>query len=426
MTQGGAGAAAGGRTDDEAVGRIMSTSAKPLRTLIVDDDGFARDVLREVLQSAGHQVETAANGREAIDKYTAADGLDLIITDVNMPEMGGLDLLRIVRERNETIPIIVLTGNQEIRVAIEALKNGANDYLLKDENISDTVVMAVDNVMERHRLKLENLRLMSEITRHERILREKVTELEVLNRIKNEFVGVAAHDLRSPLAVIEMYSSFLIERTAGRLGPKEEQFLGIISKTSHFMLQLINDLLDLTKIESGTLELECTRGDYLEFVRQNVALNATIASRKGIAVTMGPAAGSLEIPFDPGKVEQVLNNFLSNAIKFSPPNSKVTVTVEPAGDDIATRVTDEGPGIPPEELPLIFKEFHRGTNRPTGGEKSTGLGLAIVRRIVQRHGGAVAVESTVGKGSTFSFTLPQERREPATPSPGSTFPKIRA
>ena len=172
------------------------------------------------------------------------------------------------------------------------------------------------------------------------------------------------------------------------------------------MLQLINDLLDLSKIESGSLELKKSSGDYPEFLRRNTALNAALATAKGIEIRVLPGVASLEVPFDPGKIEQVLNNLFGNAIKFSPSGSQITVMVEREGNSVLTRVADAGPGIPAEELATIFEPFHEGTLRPPGGEKSTGLGLAIVRKIVERHGGTVAVASTAGKGSVFSFTLP--------------------
>lgn len=377
----------------------------PLKILVADDDGFVRDLLGAILSTQRHEVELAESGVAAIEKLAAVGDFDLVISDMNMPGMSGLELIRQVRRSNREIPIIILTGNQEISLAIDALKSGANDYLLKNEDIADTVGISVDNVMEKHRLRRENLRLVEELRRSEQSLQEKVRELEQLNRVKNEFVGVAAHDLRSPLAIIEMYAAYLAERTAGRLDGKEELFLEVIQKTSHFMLQLINDLLDLAKIESGTLELALAETEYLDFARNNVSLNAALAARKGITISC-EGGTPLRLAFDQGKIDQVLNNFIGNAVKFSPPGSHVTVRVECDSGQIVTRVADEGPGIPAEELPLIFKEFHRGSVQPTAGEKSTGLGLAIVRKIVERHGGTVSVESEVGKGSVFSFSLP--------------------
>ena len=250
--------------------------------------------------------------------------------------------------------------------------------------------------------------MVESLDRSETQLKDKISQLEQLNRIKNEFLGMAAHDLRSPLAVLEMYSSFLMERAKGCLPERDMEFLEIIHNRVEFMLRLIDDLLDVSRIESGHLDLEPVPGDYLEFVRHNVSLNGVIAGRKEVLVTVEPGEGSLVIPFDAGKMEQVLNNLISNAVKFPQPGTRVQVTVSEEDGRVVTSVSDEGPGIPPEELPLIFKEFHKGTVKPTGGESSTGLGLAITRRIVDGHGGEIRAESVVGKGSVFSFTLPRE------------------
>jgi signal transduction histidine kinase len=248
--------------------------------------------------------------------------------------------------------------------------------------------------------------MVEELGKKERQLREKIEELEELNQLKNEFVGIAAHDLRSPLAVVEMYSSFLLEDPNNRLTPKEHEFLRVIKHQSRFMLNLINDLLDVSLIESGHLDLKPKAADWTAFVRRNVELSGTLAARREIRVELDGAPGPCVIPFDPSRMEQVLNNLVGNAVKFSQPGTRVGVTVAREAGSVRTSVADQGPGIPPEELASIFKAFHRGSAELPRGERSTGLGLAIARRIVEAHGGTIGVESEVGKGSTFSFTLP--------------------
>lgn len=259
--------------------------------------------------------------------------------------------------------------------------------------------------------------MVESLERKELQLREKIGELEALNRQKNEFVGVAAHDLRSPLAVIEMYSAFLLGEPAKALKEKEREFLRIIALQSRFMLNLINDLLDVTRIESGNLDLRPQEGDFLAFARRVAGLQAVLAERRGIAVTVEDGDAPCAAVFDPSRMEQVLNNLIGNAVKFSGDGTRVTVRVECAAGCLRVSVADQGPGIPAGELRAIFKEFHRGTVRPAAGERSTGLGLAIARRIVEAHGGTIGVESEVGQGSTFFFTLPA--------APGATCPDGR-
>jgi signal transduction histidine kinase len=248
--------------------------------------------------------------------------------------------------------------------------------------------------------------MVEALERKEQLLREKIGELEELNRQKNEFVGIAAHDLRSPLAVIEMYSAFLLGEPAQRLPERERQFLQVIALQSRFMLNLINDLLDVTRIESGNLDLRPESGDFREFVQRVAGLQAVLAERRGIEVFVAGDEAPCVAVFDPPRMEQVLNNLIGNAVKFSAGGTRVVVRVECTPGGVRTSVADQGPGIPAEELETIFKEFHRGTAKPVAGERSTGLGLAIARRIVEAHGGTIGVESRVGKGSTFFFTLP--------------------
>jgi signal transduction histidine kinase len=227
-----------------------------------------------------------------------------------------------------------------------------------------------------------------------------------LNRLKNNFIGMAAHDLRNPLSVVEMYAKFLMERAADRLSEKEQEFLSTIVTRSQFMLRLINDLLDVSKIESGSLDLNCHPGDWMSFLRHNAALNGELAARKEVRVAVAPVGGSFTASFDHGKMDQVLDNLMGNAVKFSPRGSTVTVTVTEGEGLVRTAITDEGEGIPEEELPHLFEAFHRGSTCPTAGERSTGLGLAIARSIVEGHSGTIGAKSGKGRGSTFFFTLP--------------------
>jgi len=242
----------------------------------------------------------------------------------------------------------------------------------------------------------------------ERELRERIEELQGLSRIKDEFVGMAAHDLRSPLAVIEMYASLLLEDAQNRLTAKEQEFLRVIKNQGRFMLNLINDLLDVTRIESGHLDLKVLFGDWVECVRRNLDINGALAARRGVTIEADIAAPeSFMIPFDPNRMEQVLNNLVGNAVKFSPAGSRIVVRVSSEGEFVRVSVIDSGPGIPPEELAALFRPFYRGSVPLPPGERSTGLGLPIARRIVEAHGGKIGVESQPGRGSTFWFTLPR-------------------
>jgi PAS domain S-box-containing protein len=252
--------------------------------------------------------------------------------------------------------------------------------------------------------------IMRDITERKEVeteLAQKAIELIELNDVKNQLLGMAAHDLRNPLSVVSTASSFLLE-DAGRLLPeaKRTDFLRRINSSSEFMLRMIDDLLDVAKIEAGKLDLEFEDGDLCGLIEENLTMNRTLAEKKSIRLDFVPERGLPLFRFDRGKVEQVLNNLVSNALKFSEPGTAVTVQTSRVNGTVVVSVRDQGQGIPAEELNKLFKPFSKTSVRGTAGEKSTGLGLAICRKIVQGHHGRIWAESEVGKGSVFSFSLP--------------------
>jgi signal transduction histidine kinase len=250
-------------------------------------------------------------------------------------------------------------------------------------------------------------RLNNELVAMQRELARKNAELERLNEQKDQFLGMAAHDLRNPLHAILSYSDFLLEDASDVLGEEQLEFLAIIQSSTEFMASLVNDLLDVAKIESGKLKLNQQPTDLSGLVEDNVALNRPLARNKEIDLV--PAVEALpRLWIDPGKIEQVLNNLISNAIKYSPSGTTIDVRLYQDNEQAILEVEDRGQGIPEDELDALFEPFVTTSVRGTAGEKSTGLGLVIVKRIVEGHEGEIEVESEVGEGSTFMVVLPLE------------------
>jgi two-component system, OmpR family, sensor kinase len=238
-----------------------------------------------------------------------------------------------------------------------------------------------------------------------RIETQKI-ELEALNAKKNEFLGIAAHDLRNPASIIQVYADMLLNMLNDNLSEKQLDFLQTIYRVSEFMNKLLEDVLDISAIESGTLMLDRKIIAYDTLVQQNLHLNRVLAAQKQITLQVDCAPTLPLISCDPQKIEQVLNNLISNAIKYSHPHTTISVRVFQRAAELITQVQDQGQGIPADELSQIFNTFYRASVRATHGEKSTGLGLAIVKRIVEGHGGMIGVQSEVGQGTTFYFHLP--------------------
>jgi signal transduction histidine kinase len=232
-----------------------------------------------------------------------------------------------------------------------------------------------------------------------------IQQLVEMNHLKNKFLGTAAHDLRNPLISIRGLSEIILTEATGPLTQEQKEYTNIINTVSSGMLKLVGELLDISVIESGRLELQRQPGALHRLVSERIRVHTVIAEEKRIVMEEDLA----ELPdcsFDLDKIGRVIDNLLSNAIKFSPPGSRVSVLLRQEENMARVSVGDEGPGIPMEDRSRIFGEFQKSAALPTGGEKSTGLGLAIAKKIVEAHGGDLMVESREPSGSLFCFTLP--------------------
>jgi signal transduction histidine kinase len=240
---------------------------------------------------------------------------------------------------------------------------------------------------------------------HIEMAAEAEQRLKELNELKDQHLGIAAHDLRNPLSSIRGMSQMLVEMELDK--NTQTSFLQSIYRVSEQMLILVDNLLDVAVIESGRFELKITEENISGLVGERIELMAKNAERKEIKLIadLQEVTDSL---FDADRMRQVVDNLLSNAIKFSPSGSVVNVACGQADRILDITVTDQGPGIPSEDLDRLFDTFEKLSAQPTGGEKSTGLGLSIVKSIVDAHGGEIEVDSEVGRGTTFIVHLPVE------------------
>ncbi len=235
-------------------------------------------------------------------------------------------------------------------------------------------------------------------------LRRTVTDL---NELKNKFLAMAAHDLRNPLVASRDFSEMLLDEELGSLKDEQKEVLSLIHESSDYMLNMVSELLDVSVIESGKLELQLSPGTLREVLEERVRISQNTAQKKNIRLH----ATYSEIPeavFDKRRIVQVVDNLISNAIKYSPQDTNIYIYLEQVGQMAKVRVCDEGPGISPKDQEKLFGEFQRLSARPTAGESSTGLGLSIAKKIVEAHQGTIGVESELGSGATFYFTIPLE------------------
>lgn len=364
------------------------------KVLIVDDDRVNIRILAGILQGEGFVLAEAESGERALETYATFQP-DLVLLDVVMPGIDGFETCRRMKADYgpKSAPVIFITARSESDDVVEGLGAGGVDYLPKPFKPKE--------VLARIRSHLQNRILVEQ-------QKALVEQLSKANHAKNRFLGMAAHDLRNPLASIRGIAEFLQEGTVGPLSPDQLDLIQTIHGAAQSMLDMVNELLDVATIESGELKLQRGVHDMTDLVSKGVAAINREAVRKQTRVVFDPPPAPVQLQIDPAKMRQVVDNLLSNAVKYSPPGSTITAAL--ANDDssgtCSFAVRDQGPGIPEGERDRLFKDFSQLSNKPTAGEKSTGLGLAICRKIVDAHHGAIVAENLPGGGCEFRVTLP--------------------
>jgi len=334
----------------------------------------------------------ADSGEQALELYSL-NVPDLILLDVMLPGINGFAACRELRRRHgdNAAPVIFITAKSDSDDVVEGLAAGGIDYLPKP--------IRPKEALARIRTHLQIRGLLAE-------QRRLVDQLSKANSAKNRFLGMAAHDLRNPLASIRGLSEFLRDGVVGTLTPDQLDLVKTIHSASQEMLLLVNELLDVTAIEAGELQLALEATDLAEIVAKAVYLANINAAKKQTKIVIPPHERPPQCRLDPNKIHQVVDNLISNAVKFSPPGSTVEVEVASQAGSLMFAVRDQGPGIPESEHDRLFKDFSRTSVRPTGGEKSTGLGLAICRKIVEAHHGTITAENLPERGCVFRVVLP--------------------
>lgn len=270
----------------------------------------------------------------------------------------------------------------------------------------DAHVAVYQKIADQLSLIVDKGRLLSELIDRKAEIQKKNRALEQLNEKKNAFVGIAAHDLRGPISTVRNVVELLLE--SGFKLPREEclEFLDMAHRKCEDMLGLIDQLLNLTEIESGKLKLNIKDLNLQSFLPEVVDEHGRLAARKNSRIHLEQCP-EITVPADRRRIRQVLDNILSNAVKYSPPNSDITVLVQESKEDLRIEVRDQGPGLTEEDQRKLFQDFSKLSARPTAGESSTGLGLAIAKRMVTEHKGKIGVVSSAGEGARFWFTLPK-------------------
>ena len=381
---------------------VSSVTAPPFQVsgrkiLIVDDDRLNIRVLGGILKADGYVLAEANSGENALELY-ANFRPDLVLLDVIMPGIDGFETCRRIRKEygDKSAPVIFITAKSDSDDVVEGLTAGGVDYLPKPFKPKE--------VLARIRSHLQN-QILSE---QRKML---VDQLSKASAEKNRFLGMAAHDLRNPLASIRGIAEFLTEGVAGPLTPEQTDLINSIHGAAQSMLVMVNELLDVATIEAGVLNLSLEIYDLGDLIAKSVSMIHREALKKKTHVIFEPPPQPVTLKIDPAKMKQVIDNLLSNAVKYSPPGSTIRTFVTPneSNSTCSFSVRDQGPGIPHDERDKLFKDFSRLSSKATGGEKSTGLGLAICRKIVDAHHGQLVAENLPDRGCEFRVTIPAFR-----------------
>nr|BBH91075.1 hybrid sensor histidine kinase/response regulator [Thermosporothrix sp. COM3] len=386
--------------------------------LIVDDDTALLQALPQAvhLRMKDVQVETADAALTALELIRNKD-YDAIVSDIKMPGMDGLGLLRKIQELRPDTPTLLITGHGDHNLAIQALRGGAYDFIQKPID-RDYFVAALYRAIQTRQLRrqvAEQQRALEEHARSlEKAVQERTRELIAANAAKDEFLSMASHELKTPLSSLKGMTQ-LLRRKLERAGSSDVIRLVSMENSIRRMELLVNDLLNISFIEMGMFVLHKQPTDINELCRRLVD-EYIVGTNPPPVVEVDLPAEKIEMAIDVDRFGQVIINLLSNARKYSSAPIRLSVRVE--DEQCIISVSDDGVGIPPEVLPHIFERFYRvpGIEVQRGSSIGLGLGLYISNQIVERHGGRIDVQSTPGKGSVFSVVLPLKVASPVEDS----------
>ncbi len=356
------------------------------RILIIDDEEVVLDSCTRILKNGAYKIATATNGRLGLDLVKEFQP-DLIYVDLKMPGISGIEVIEKIRDNDPTIVVIVITGFATVSSAVEAMKNGAYDFLPKPFT-PDEFRLITQRGLDKRRLILETIQLRKE----KEMLRE-------------QFAAIVSHELKAPLGAVQQNLFVLVSELSSQLTEDQKARFGRMQTNISDLIKLI-----LTWLRVLSVDVLKIRENFKPTPISTIISKATenvlpTATRKDVEIISSVKEPLSLVNGDEGTLVETVVNILGNAIKYSRTGSRIILKAEEIENNIVISVVDTGIGISKEDLPYIFNDFYTGKDGQKI-EKSSGLGLAITRRIIEAHNGSVSVESELGKGATFTIRLP--------------------
>lgn len=369
--------------------------------LLVDDTQANLRLLSHVLKKEGYNYLEATNGLEAIELAEKHEP-DLILLDIMMPGLDGFEVIKRIKKIDllSDVPIIFLSSLTETDDKVQGFKYGGVDYITKPFQKEETLA--------RIRTHLKIRFLQKQLNDRIKVLRDREVQLSRLNQKKDDLVRMVSHDIKNPLTGI--IGLVKLMRDSDKISAEEQtQMLSVIEESGTNLLNLVREVLDRESNKMETEEIEYADIQFSDLIERVISMNKAKAVVKNISLTYSVTPRKLKVRIDPNKIEIVINNLVSNALKFTPSDgkSKVHADVKRDGNDLIISVTDTGIGIPEKMQKDLFKDTKKLSRIGTSGEVGTGLGLDIVQLYVELHGGEIWVESEIDKGTTFFIKLPE-------------------
>jgi signal transduction histidine kinase len=385
------------------IGPAIGEPPAAARILIVDDDPIVTALTRATLENDGFSVIEAEDGAQGCELYEQHRP-DLLLVDVVMPGMDGYDLCRELRRRPHAayVPIVIVTSLDDVPSIARAYDAGATDFVPKPINW----------LVLNHRVRyiLRASRAFEDLRRNQERLIAAKEAAEAASRSKSAFLANMSHELRTPLNAIIGFSGVMSDRMFGPLNDRYAEYATLIGDSGRHLLAIISDILDLAKAEADRLVVGAEPVDMERVIGLASRMTEDMAQKAGVAYTSDIAAELPVLAGDPGKLTQILVNLLSNAIKFTPRGGAVRLRIAPAGDrGIDITVSDTGIGMRPDEIPIAFSVFGQVESVLNRKYQGTGLGLPLTKRLVELHGGTIAIASELGRGTEVFVHLPPAR-----------------
>jgi two-component system sensor histidine kinase/response regulator len=417
-----------------------------INILIVEDSPTQAMQLEHFLQKQNYQVFVAKNGMEALDYIHNNHKPNLILSDINMPEMDGFELCHKIKndKKLKDIPIILLTTLSDPYNIIKGLESGANNFIIKPYDEESLICRIQYNLLnntlrtnsttemglnlslgdQRHFINSNQMQILElllstyeeviqqnhKLVKIQHELQQEIAKRKEMENMKNEFISILNHELRGPLTAILNALSLIVDGDVGELPKPSARMIEIAHRNSERMLRLINDMLDIQKIEAGKMEFHLQPLELMPLAEQAIEVNNSYAEKFGVKIALKGNLPDVKVNVDSDRLMQVFTNLLSNAIKFSPSGAIVEVSISNNNNLIHVSITDHGLGIPTEFRERIFQKFAQA-NSPNTYKGGSGLGLNITKLLIEKMDGKIGFETETDVGTTFYFDLPEIREK---------------